>query len=452
MKKIILILLALLIPLSIFACGGNDSDNDEPSDKPLVMTSLFPQYDMARHIGGDYVDVEFLLPPGVDPHGFEPTARKIIEIMNADMLIYTGDSMEPWVPRLIADYDAEHLKILDLSKNVERIGLFQADQDFGGTNDDSDDDFDGEIETVIDTFEIYGYQTDASMFAYVHDDHWHGALPNVGVDQVIALSADIIDNNQIERPLDALENELGIALAEGAPEGVVALENHGDHIRIKGLKTGITMIEFHWIYEGQVRYKTPPINIQVRETVEEDDSFYDPHIWLDPLNAIQMVRDIRDAFIAMAPEHEAAFQANAQDYIDNLNDIHRDYLNLAEHRGTNVMMHGGHNAFGYFANRYDVQYLTPYRGFSTDAEPTSGAIANMINLMNEHSINHLFTEIGIAPNVAQAISEETNAEILMLYSAENAPADDLNAGITFIDMLYHNLEQFKIGMQYDQTD
>ncbi len=448
MKKSMVLLLMIVGLFGLSACGDFVRDRD----KPLVMATLFPQFDMARHIGGDFVDVKLVLPPGIDAHGFDPTFDDVRGILDADLLLYTGDALEPWVSRFIIANAPSRLRILDLSTNVERIGLIPPSRDIGTPPTDTDNGFDGELEGEIDTFEIREFQDDGSLFAYVHDNHWHGALPNVGVDRTLTLTADIIDIDLIPRPLDAYgePNGLGVRLAENAPEGIVALENRGDHVLIQGLAPGITMLEFYWIYEDQVRYITPPINMQVREHVDHDDSMqYDPHFWMDPLNAIQMVRDIRDEFIKMAPEHEAYFRANAQAYIHELNTIHQAYLHFTEHRQTDVMMHGGHYAFGYFAHRYDVIYKTPYRGFSSDAEPTSRAIADMIDLMNEHNITHLFTEMMIRPHVAQAIRESTGAEILYLYSAENAPAEELEAGITFADMLWHNLTQFKKGMMYD---
>ncbi len=72
------------------------------ADKKLqVVTTLFPIYDMARAVGGDRADVSLLLPPGTEPHYFEPTARDIAALNRSNIFIYVNDQMEIWAKRII---------------------------------------------------------------------------------------------------------------------------------------------------------------------------------------------------------------------------------------------------------------------------------------------------------------------------------------------------------------
>ncbi|WP_244084507.1 metal ABC transporter solute-binding protein, Zn/Mn family [Desulforhabdus sp. TSK] len=104
---------ALLRGLPVYAEGG--------SGAPLrVVTTLFPLYDWARVIGGDRADVSLLLPPGVEPHSFEPTPRDITAINKADLFIYTGAFMEPWVQDILRGLDHEKkLLAVDTSQGIE---------------------------------------------------------------------------------------------------------------------------------------------------------------------------------------------------------------------------------------------------------------------------------------------------------------------------------------------
>ena len=70
-------------------------------EKLTVYATLFPQYDFAREIAGDRAEVILLLPPGVESHSFEPTPADIAGISKSDLLLYTGDAMEPWAAKLI---------------------------------------------------------------------------------------------------------------------------------------------------------------------------------------------------------------------------------------------------------------------------------------------------------------------------------------------------------------
>jgi len=78
------------------ACGAPKAD----SGKMQIVATLFPQYDFARVICGDKAEVTLLLPPGLDSHSYEPTPADMICVSEADLFLYTGDTMEPWAASL----------------------------------------------------------------------------------------------------------------------------------------------------------------------------------------------------------------------------------------------------------------------------------------------------------------------------------------------------------------
>src|SRR4030042_1670693 len=71
------------------------------SGKIKVITTLFPLYDMAKGIGANKAEVSLLLPPGVEPHTFEPKPSDIVRITEADVFVFTGKSMEPWAEDIL---------------------------------------------------------------------------------------------------------------------------------------------------------------------------------------------------------------------------------------------------------------------------------------------------------------------------------------------------------------
>ena len=120
LKKIMSLCLTTTLILSLCSCGfGKYADLDE--DKLLIVTTLFPQYDFARQIAGDNAEVILLLPPGVESHDFEPTPSDMILINKADLFIYTGDEMEPWVATILDSLENDELKVLDVSEGIELI-------------------------------------------------------------------------------------------------------------------------------------------------------------------------------------------------------------------------------------------------------------------------------------------------------------------------------------------
>ena len=83
-----------------------------------VITTLFPLYDFARAIGQDRVEVSLLLPPGVEAHSFEPKPSDIVRISGADLFIFTGKFMEPWVEAVLKGVTNPKLKVVDASVGI----------------------------------------------------------------------------------------------------------------------------------------------------------------------------------------------------------------------------------------------------------------------------------------------------------------------------------------------
>ena len=127
MKKIIsiIILVATLTLVGYvlikFSKKEESSTQTQNNQKITVVTTLFPFYDFAKNIGGDKVEVSLLLPPGAEPHSFEPRPTDILQISSADVFIYTGDLMEPWVDDLLQGIDSRDLIIIDASQEVDLV-------------------------------------------------------------------------------------------------------------------------------------------------------------------------------------------------------------------------------------------------------------------------------------------------------------------------------------------
>ncbi len=88
------------------------------AQKIRVITTLFPLYDFVKHIGQDRVDALLLLPPGVEPHGFEPKPDDIVQINKADLFVYTGKYMEPWAGDILKGLDNKDLIVVDSSQGI----------------------------------------------------------------------------------------------------------------------------------------------------------------------------------------------------------------------------------------------------------------------------------------------------------------------------------------------
>ena len=143
-KGLLFSLMSLIVLL--VGCESSESTTDSVSDKVKIVTTLFPQYDFARVIGGDKVDVKLLLPAGMESHSYEPTPADIIEINKADLFIYTGESMEQWAHSIIESVDSDSVHVLDVSKNVPLLEPNTVVEDEHTHEEDHDHDHEDETE------------------------------------------------------------------------------------------------------------------------------------------------------------------------------------------------------------------------------------------------------------------------------------------------------------------
>lgn len=123
MKRILPILLAAVLMLSISADGGPYARAAEntPDSQIRVVSTIFPGYDFTRAVAGDSVEVTMLLPPGSESHSFEPTPQDILKIQNCDVFLYVGGESDTWVDGILDSMDTSHMTILPMMDLVETL-------------------------------------------------------------------------------------------------------------------------------------------------------------------------------------------------------------------------------------------------------------------------------------------------------------------------------------------
>ncbi len=92
---------ALLTTMSsalLAACSAGSAPAD---DSLRVVASVYPMAYLVERIGGHDVDVVTIVGPGIDAHGFEPTAGDLRALGAADVAVLSGLDLEPWFERAI---------------------------------------------------------------------------------------------------------------------------------------------------------------------------------------------------------------------------------------------------------------------------------------------------------------------------------------------------------------
>ena len=120
MKKIITLVLALAMAVSLFTgCGKKNNAETGESDpnKLSVVTTIFPEYDWVREILGgkaESTDLTMLLDNGVDLHSYQPTVDDMVKIANCDLFIYVGGESDGWVEDALKNAVNKDMKVINL--------------------------------------------------------------------------------------------------------------------------------------------------------------------------------------------------------------------------------------------------------------------------------------------------------------------------------------------------
>ncbi len=84
-----------------------------------IIATVFPQYDFAKTIAGEYADVTLLLSAGQEMHSYEPTPLDVANISQCDIFLRIGGESEVWTETLLDALDTSHMDVVTLMDCIE---------------------------------------------------------------------------------------------------------------------------------------------------------------------------------------------------------------------------------------------------------------------------------------------------------------------------------------------
>lgn len=307
MKKFILCIIVFsFITFTLSGCSAQDESSSKGQTSITMYTSIYPLYDFAKKIGQNKVEVNLIVPPGSEPHDWEPSAKLMAQMEKADILVYNGLGMELWAEKVIASINPSKLTVVNASENVELLKL-------------EDDEHDDEV----------------------------------------------------------------------------------NHI----------------------------------------SSEYDPHVWLDPINAIIQAENIKNALVKVDVKNKVFYEDNFNTLKKHLQELDEEYLSTLSRLPRKEIV-VSHAAFGYLANRYGLNQLS-ISGLSPQAEPSPSEMAHISDFIKEHNIKYIFFETLSNPKLAEVIAKETGAKASVLNPLGGLSKEELDIGKDYFSVMKENLASLK---------
>lgn len=175
----------------------------------------------------------------------------------------------------------------------------------------------------------------------------------------------------------------------------------------------------------------------------------DPHIWLDPVLAVQQVQNIRDGLDRIDPKNSQYYNQNAQIFAGQLNKLNTAFRgNISSSNCAKKDFIAFHMAFGYFANQYGLTQHGVHEGLTPNGEVLPQKLVEVVNLAGNLGLKVIYSEDLIDPRSAQAIAEQVpGAKVVVLSPIEGVKPAEVNAGIGYLDKMYQDLAALKEGLQ-----
>ena len=131
---------------------------------------------------------------------------------------------------------------------------------------------------------------------------------------------------------------------------------------------------------------------------------FDPHIWLDPMNAKVILSEMAEHLIENDKKNESKYKANlkkAHKDLDKLtkkvkSDLNKDFRSIVFH-----------DAYQYFEKRFGVNILGAFT-VNTDVMPGAEQLAEIREIIEHDKVSCIFSEPQFNPDIIKAVAKDTN--------------------------------------------
>ena len=368
------------------ACGESDTD----SDRLQVVATIYPLGYFAERVGGDRAEVNVLIGPGIEAHGFEPTASDLLALGDADVIVMNGIGLEPWMDGAIDaigdDLTAIVVEAADSARAMEGEVHSHGEDEEGHHDDDEEGHHDDDEEGHHDEDEEGHHDEDEEGH---HDDDEEGHHD---------------------------EDEEGHH--DDDEEGHHEDEDDGDH----GHE--------HADDEGDHG---------------DEESALDPHMWLSPTLAAHQVERIRDAFVSADAANADGYRQRADELISELNALEQEF---ADSLGACKHDHfvTSHAAYGYLAAQYGLEQIS-VAGLSADVEPSPQRLAGVTDRVTDLGLGHVLVEPVLSDRLAQTVARETGVELLTIHAIGSVTENELEAHGDYFGLMRDNLANLRVALE-----
>ena len=354
--------------------------------------------DWIREVGGDRVTVRELVPRLSDPHNFQPGARDVAAVADADLVFVNGLDLEgQWLVDLVRNAAPDSNTVVDLSDGVSVIP-------YGEEDDHADEDHDDHADED-------GHDEDGDDHA--HDEDGDDHADEDGDDHAHDEDG---DDHADEDGDDHAHDEDGDDHADEDGDDHAHDEDGDDHADEGG---------HHDHAHGE----------------------FDPHFWMSPVVVKEAVHTIEERLSEIAPASASLFHERAEAYTAKLDELDTWIVErVATIPAHDKLLVTTHDALGYFADRYGFRIVgTVLPGGGTQIAPSPTELAELAELITTLGIGVVFTEAQLSDALTITLAQEAGASVVRGLVPGSLGLEGTPSG-TYLGMMRHNVEVIVGGL------
>lgn len=179
------------------------------------------------------------------------------------------------------------------------------------------------------------------------------------------------------------------------------------------------------------------------ETGEQEEPEYDEHVWTSPENAKLIVQKLCDSLCEVDPDNADDYRKNTEAYLASLDTLDKQFEDVVNNAKQKEIIVADRFPFRYFVEEYGLTYYAAFPGCATDTEANASTIAFLTDKVKNDRIPVVFHIELSNEKICDSISEATGAKSELLNAVHNISKQDFEAGVTYIDLMEHNVKVLK---------
>ena len=176
--------------------------------------------------------------------------------------------------------------------------------------------------------------------------------------------------------------------------------------------------------------------VEASDGVPDIAENYDPHVWLDPSNAIVEMENIKNAFCEKDAKNADYYNKNFELCKEKTDKLINEYRKAtSSFLDRNVVT--AHEAYGYLCDAFNLNQ-TSIEGLQGESDPSPAKMAEIIDFIEVNNIKYIFAEAMDTSKVVESVAKETGAQVLTL-----SPFEGDSEGNDYFTVMEENLETLK---------